>query len=316
MRCIETPAGGPAWCKRAMKRRRRDSGQGTCQWSPVMLMVFNPPGRRELVARPVTLAHFVGWRLPRASAAPVLTYTAFTNYGLDRNCQPWGKDHAPTWLHPAQVLAAPSAACLDAPLFHDQFVAAQVFRIPVYHSFAHVPHVLDVHALARVERRLGPLLTRARANRLRDARTDLTLLLQFEAHVREGHLTFQRQRARWWAQHADDAAGQAALAAVEAAAPAWAVAEHSTVDWPGYMHEQFKFCPSPPGQPQAAASASVVQDFAAKMEQRWQQQQPVFFAIEDDLKTPSAACLAAYRHVLTAFFQRHWPVPAPWENPG
>ena len=40
---------------------------------------------------------------------------------------------------------------------------------------------------------------------------------------------------------------------------------------------------------------------------------PLFFAIDDDLLRPSPEIVAYHRERLTAFFQRHWPEPAPWE---
>ena len=40
---------------------------------------------------------------------------------------------------------------------------------------------------------------------------------------------------------------------------------------------------------------------------------PLFLAVDDDLLRPPPHILAYHRERLTAFFQRYWPEPAPWE---
>jgi hypothetical protein len=37
-------------------------------------------------------------------------------------------------------------------------------------------------------------------------------------------------------------------------------------------------------------------------------------AIDDDLQHPDMHCLQRYGHFLSAFFQHHWSIAAPWET--
>jgi hypothetical protein len=248
-----------------------------------------------LLGRRTTLTQF--WKPGDPRLGRPHAYLAYTNYGLNARCQPWGNQRAPQWIASTARLTI-QRACMAEMLYWDRVVAAKVFHVALYNSFAHTPHLFHTPTLFLVEKRLAATLAISRRNTFRDPATDITWLLQYEAALRESDMLRQYQ------QHTAAPAATATTSESDPFVPLpVTVTEQSTVDWPAYLHEQMQHC-----------DHVMVQQFFVSMEAKFQQRRPVFFAIEDDLKAPDVACVKLHRELLTQFLQTHWPTAAPWER--
>ena len=176
-------------------------------------------------------------------------------------------------------VAGSYAACRGDLFGWDSVLALHYFKVLVTHWFGHIPHLLERRVLYAVEAALGEHLAACRRNKLRDPRTDVNIHVQYEA----------------WRT--------AAARRGDAGEPAVEPRELPSImmsGLPAYRYVVFD----------NGSDGTFYARLALSMNAELR---PLFFAIDDDTLRPSPEVLAYHRERLTAFFQRHWPEPAPWE---
>ena len=170
-----------------------------------------------------------------------------------------------------------AARCTEAPLVYDAILARWAWGVRITHWQAHVPHLWERRVLREVEARLGAQLAVARRNKLRDARSDVSVHRQYEAWL---------------------------LAAAAANLPGEAaVVPRPLSKSPAYMFVVFDNTQAP-----AAAAAAL-----AKLRLRLRRDKPRFVGFEDDLHDPTPEQARAHQAMLTGLMEEIAPLPAPWE---
>ena len=168
----------------------------------------------------------------------------------------------------------PIVSCAGQVLAHDSTVAAHFLGERVTNWFPHLPHLWERRVMYAVERELMTPLTVLRSSRMRNADADVNVHIQYEM--------WRRRAAR---RRVD---GEPRV-------------NTSRISDVRFMYHF------------AIIDETCNADFYTKLNFVMLNGPPLFVSVDDGMGETTAATLAYEYERLTAWFQRNWPRPGPWE---
>lgn len=178
---------------------------------------------------------------------------------------------------PPDAEAYSASHCVDIPLMKDAILARWAFGVRITHWQAHVPHLWERRVLREVEARLAPQFAVSRRNRLRDARSDVSMHRMYEAWLLSAAASNMRGEV--------------------------AVVPRSITKSAQYFYVVFDNNLKP-----AADEAAF-----KKLLEKFRRDKPRFVGLEDDLHEPTPEQIAWHLEKMTLIMKLIAPQPAPWE---